>query len=74
MPSIQIRGITNIAFPIRGTDGRVVAAINIPHIARIDGTPRPDIEQIKDIMANICMRLSTRIGYDAQRPDGEAEG
>jgi DNA-binding IclR family transcriptional regulator len=73
MPSIQIRGITNIAFPIRGIDGRVVAAINIPHIARIDGTPRPDIEQIKDIMANICMRLSTRIGYDAQRPDGEAE-
>ncbi|HWL28333.1 MAG TPA: IclR family transcriptional regulator [Burkholderiaceae bacterium] len=72
MPSIQIRGITNIAFPIRGIDGRVVAAINIPHIARIDGTPRPDIEQIKDIMANVCMRLSTRIGYDPQRSDPDA--
>ena len=73
MPSIQIGGITNIAFPIRGIDGRVVAAINIPHIARIDGTPRPDIEQIKEIMENVCMRLSTRIGYDAQRAEADAE-
>lgn len=73
MPSIQIGGVTNIAFPIRGIDGRVVAAINIPHIARIDGMPRPDIEQIKEIMANICMRLSTRIGYDPQRPGADAE-
>ncbi len=66
MPSIQIQGVTNIAFPIRGIGGRVVAAINIPHIARIDGTPRPDIEQIKEIMANICTRLSTRVGFDPQ--------
>lgn len=73
MPSIQIGGVTNIAFPIRGIDGRVVAAINIPHIARIDGMPRPDIEQIKEIMASICMRLSTRIGYDPPRPGADAE-
>ncbi|NGM87670.1 IclR family transcriptional regulator [Parapusillimonas sp. SGNA-6] len=72
MPSIQIRGVTNIAFPIRGIGGRVVAAINIPHIARIDGTPRPDIEQIKAIMSNICMRLSTRIGYDHEHAEPDA--
>ena len=70
---VHIGGITNIAFPIRGIGGRVVAAINIPHIARIDGMPRPDIEQIKEIMANICMRLSTRIGYDPQRTGADAE-
>ncbi|MGB3289769.1 MAG: IclR family transcriptional regulator [Burkholderiaceae bacterium] len=64
MPSIQIQGVTNIAFPVRGLGGRVVAAINVPHIARIDGTPRPDIAQITDILADICGRLSKRIGYD----------
>lgn len=64
MPSIQIQGVTNIAFPVWGLGDRVVAAINVPHIARIDGTPRPDIAQIKDILADICTRLSTRIGYD----------
>ncbi|MGP1613795.1 MAG: IclR family transcriptional regulator [Pollutimonas bauzanensis] len=74
MPSIQIQGVTNIAFPIRGIGGRVVAAINIPHIARIDGTPRPDIEQIKEIMANICARLSTRVGFDPQwSEDGDGD-
>ena len=70
MPSIQTQGVTNIAFPIRGIGSRVVAAINIPHIARIDGTPRPDIAQIKEIMANICTRLSTRIGFDPNWMDG----
>jgi DNA-binding IclR family transcriptional regulator len=66
MPSIQIQGITNIAFPILSMGGKVVAAVNIPHIARIDGTPRPDIEQIKGIMTNICGRLSARMGYDSE--------
>lgn len=66
MPSIQIQGITNIAFPILSIGGRVVAAVNIPHIARIDGTPRPNIEQIKEIMANVCNRLSARLGYDPE--------
>jgi DNA-binding IclR family transcriptional regulator len=71
MPSIQTQGVTNIAFPIRGIGSRVVAAINIPHIARIDGTPRPDIAQIKEIMANICTRLSTRIGFDPNWMDAQ---
>ncbi len=64
MPSLQIQGITNIAFPVRSIGGKVVAAINIPHIARIDGTPRPNIEQIKVIMADVCGRLSTRMGFE----------
>ncbi|TEA70335.1 IclR family transcriptional regulator [Allopusillimonas ginsengisoli] len=69
MPSIQIGGITNIAFPVFSNGGRVVAAINVPHIARIDGMPRPDIEQIKEIMSSICLRLSTRIGYNPDASD-----
>lgn len=66
MPSIQIQGITNIAFPVRGAAGRVVAAVNVPHIARIDGQPRPGIDQIKEIMSDICTRLSEQIGFDPQ--------
>ncbi|SFC30645.1 transcriptional regulator, IclR family [Polaromonas sp. OV174] len=66
MPSIQIQGVTNIAFPVWGLGQRVIAAINIPHIARIDGTPTPSKEQIKTALADICARLSLRLGYDAQ--------
>ena len=64
MPSIQIGGVTNIAFPIFGNGARVVAAVNIPHVARIDGMPRPDIAQIREIMRGICLRLSMRVGYE----------
>jgi len=67
MPSIQIHGVTNIAFPVKANGGHVVAAINVPHIARIDGLPRPEIEQIKGIMADISARLSRRIGYQGER-------
>ncbi|MYN11995.1 helix-turn-helix domain-containing protein [Pusillimonas sp. TS35] len=66
MPSIQIGGVTNIAFPVFSADGQVMAAINIPHIARIDGTPRPSIEQIRDIMGDVCGRLSRRLGYNPE--------
>lgn len=66
MPSIQIQGVTNIAFPVWGLGQRVVAAINIPHIARIDGTPTPNKEQIKTVLADISARLSKRLGYDLQ--------
>lgn len=61
MPSIQIQGVTNIAHPVWGQGQRVVAAVNIPHIARIDGTPTPNTEQIKQVLAEICTRLSQRI-------------
>ncbi len=68
MPSIQIQGVTNIARPVWGLGQRVVAAINIPHIARIDGTPTPDTAQIKLVLAEICARLSQRLGHDPAAP------
>jgi DNA-binding IclR family transcriptional regulator len=64
MPSIQIQGVTNVAFPVRGPNQRVVAAINIPYIARIDGARRPTIEQVKAAQADICTRLSRQLGAD----------
>ncbi|ANN76284.1 IclR family transcriptional regulator [Bordetella flabilis] len=64
MASIQIAGVTNITFPIFGNNRRVVAAVNVPHIARIDGMPRPDIPKIREIMSEVCLRLSTRLGFD----------
>src|SRR5690606_17652287 len=30
MPSRQIAGVTNVAFPVFGSGGRVVAAVNVP--------------------------------------------
>lgn len=68
MPSAQIMGVTNIAMPVRGLGGKVCAAINVPHIARIDGLRRPDPEQIKNNLLDITTRLSKKLGFDALNP------
>jgi len=62
MPSGQTRGVTNIAFPVRGFGDGVVAAINVPYIARIDAAPSPSIEEVKQIQTDICARLSRLLG------------
>jgi DNA-binding IclR family transcriptional regulator len=62
MPSRQIRGITNIAFPVMGAVGHVIAAINVPHLERIDQKGGPDVTQVRDIVSNIAARLSALMG------------
>jgi DNA-binding IclR family transcriptional regulator len=36
LQSRQIRGVTDIAFPVLGTSGQAIAVLNIPYIERID--------------------------------------
>jgi DNA-binding IclR family transcriptional regulator len=62
MPSRQIRGITNIAFPVMGVADHVIAAINVPHLERIDQKAGPDVTQVRDIVGNIAARLSALMG------------
>ncbi|TGV05927.1 IclR family transcriptional regulator [Alcaligenaceae bacterium 429] len=63
MPSAQIDGVTNIAMPVLGLENKVLAAINVPHVSRIDGLQRPTATQIASILADISLRLSQRMGY-----------
>ncbi|HEX7386803.1 MAG TPA: IclR family transcriptional regulator [Castellaniella sp.] len=66
MPSIQTQGVTNIAFPVRGPNQKVVAAINVPYITRIDGARRPTVENVKTAQADICARLSRQLGAEEE--------
>ena len=66
MPSKQIQGVTNIAFPVHGMNGQVVAAVNVPYIARIDAAMTPSMEEVTRIQADICARLSQRLGAGVQ--------
>ncbi|MGO3889897.1 MAG: IclR family transcriptional regulator [Paenalcaligenes sp.] len=63
MPSAQIDGVTNIAMPVLGLENKVLAAINVPHVSRIDGLRRPDATQIARILSDVSLRLSQRMGY-----------
>ncbi|WP_345796453.1 IclR family transcriptional regulator [Castellaniella sp. MT123] len=64
MPSKQIQGVTNIAFPVHGLNHQVVAAVNVPYIARIDAAAAPSMDVVRQTQADICARLSRLLGAD----------
>ena len=67
--SRQTRGVTNIAFPIRGPLGNGIAVLNIPYIERIDKKLTPSIATVKEMLREASARLSLLMGYvDADRP------
>jgi DNA-binding IclR family transcriptional regulator len=61
--SRQTRGVTNIAFPIRGPLGNGIAVLNVPYIERIDKKVTPSIEAVKDMLHEASARLSLLMGY-----------
>lgn len=63
MPSRQIRGVTNTAFPVMGVGGHVIAALNVPYIERIDEQSSPSLEEVKAIVSSIAVRISTLMGH-----------
>ncbi|HEX6703153.1 MAG TPA: IclR family transcriptional regulator [Albitalea sp.] len=63
MPSRQIRGVSNIAFPVRDSAGHAVAALNIPYIERIDKKVTPSIAEAKEALAESAARLSMLMGF-----------
>src|ERR1700751_758308 len=48
--SRQIRGVANIAFPVRGISGNAVAVLNIPDIKRIDKKVTPSIPAVREML------------------------
>lgn len=68
--SRQTRGVTNIAFAIRGQAGHSIAVLNVPYIERIDKKVTPPIEAVKEMLRESAGRLSLLMGYvaDAAAP------
>ena len=63
MQSRQIRGVSNIAFPILGSAGYALAALNIPYIERIDKKITPSIAAAKEALGDTSRTLSLLMGY-----------
>ena len=63
MQSRQIRGVSNIAFPVLGSAGHAEAALNIPYIERIDKKVTPSIVQVKEALGECASRLSLLMGH-----------
>ena len=63
MPSRQTRGVTNIAFPVLGSSGYAVGAINVPFIERIDRKVAPDQNAVRDLVGKAAATLSRLVGH-----------
>jgi len=61
--SRQIRGVTNIAFPVLDTAGHAMAVLNIPYIERIDKKITPSMAVVKEMLRETAARLSLLMGY-----------
>lgn len=63
IPSKQIRGVTNIAYPVLGSNDQLVAALNVPYIERIDMKVNPTLKDVQTMVQQTTARISTMMGY-----------
>lgn len=64
MPSYQVRGVTNIAFPVLNQRGDAIAALSVPFLARIGDRIGP--ADVKAVLLDASRKLSNAVG--GQRP------
>jgi DNA-binding IclR family transcriptional regulator len=61
-PSVQVRGLWAVAFPILDTQGRAIAALTVPYAERIDQLQRKSILDVTESLGVASRTLSARIG------------
>jgi DNA-binding IclR family transcriptional regulator len=70
VPSQQMRGITNIAFPVIGSAGDAIAAVNVPYLERVDMKVNPDLDQVCALTGEMAARLSALMGFSGYNLQG----
>jgi DNA-binding IclR family transcriptional regulator len=63
MPSKQIRGVTNIAYPVFSSEGTARAVIQVPYIERVDNVVTPDIDEVSAVLQDVSACLSRLMGF-----------
>ena len=62
IPSVQVRGLYAVSFPILDAQGRAIAALTVPYAERIDQLQRKSIPEVTEALGKAARTLSTRIG------------
>jgi len=71
IPSIQVRGLHAVSFPITDSRGYAIAAMTVPYAERIDDKSRASIKQIEQLLKTAAGTLSSRIGGVPAKPEAE---
>lgn len=62
IPSVQVRGLYAVSFPILDTQGRAIAALTVPYAERIDQVERKSIPEVTEALGVAARTLSGRVG------------
>jgi len=61
-PSVQVRGLWAVSFPILDTQRSAIAALTVPYAERIDQMQRKSIPEVSEALGAAARTLSARIG------------
>jgi DNA-binding IclR family transcriptional regulator len=61
-PSPITAGVTDISYPIRGLDGRVIAALTVPYLHVLDHSLPTTVEQTRRLQEDAARRISQALG------------
>jgi len=62
-PSPITAGVTDISYPIRGLDGKVVAELTVPYLHVLDKSVPTTLEQARRLLEEAARRISHSLGY-----------
>jgi len=62
-PSPVTAGVTDISYPIRGFDGKVVAALTIPYLHVFDNSLPTTVDQTRRLVDEAARRISRLLGW-----------
>jgi len=69
MASMQTAGVYNLSTPVRGSDGKAIAALTIPYITLVNAPNAPDITRTIALLQTAAERLSQLAGFDSEQTD-----
>jgi DNA-binding IclR family transcriptional regulator len=56
-------GVTDISYPIRGFDGKVVAALTVAYLHVLDGSVPTTLDQARRLLEEAARRISQSLGF-----------
>lgn len=62
MASMQTAGVYNLSAPVRGSDGKAIAALSIPYITVVNAPSAPDITRTIELLLAMAEKLSRLAG------------
>jgi DNA-binding IclR family transcriptional regulator len=68
IPSIQVRGLYAVSFPVLDRQGHGIAAITVPYAERIDQRQRKTVPEVQVLLGIAARELTSRIGGIGNSP------